>query len=99
MLNEVKISVYEPLYTLTEEEKILNLRRAKGNRAKLRRRKYFVKQRLVGTFLILLSIIIRCTVPFPDVAEGFFYLYFILGTVITLSKSQIFTFKEWEGWR
>lgn len=66
MLKEVKTYGYEPLYTLTEAEKIINLQRARRNRTKTRMRTYFIKQKLCGFLMIILG----CAISVIDNTAG-----------------------------
>lgn len=58
MLKEIKTSCYEPLYTLTNAEKIKELQRVRRTRVKARMRICFAWQRLCGVILIVLGCVI-----------------------------------------
>ena len=55
MLKEIKTSCYEPLYTLTEAEKIIDLQRARAARRKAAQRTYYVIQKICGLIFIVLG--------------------------------------------
>lgn len=66
MLKEIKTSCYEPLYTLTDAEKILELQRMRRRRAKARMGIYFIKQKLCGVIMIVLG----CSIFVIDSTAG-----------------------------
>lgn len=91
MLNEIKTSRYEPLYTLTEAEKIIDLQRAKESRRKSRLRTYFIKQRLCGLVLI----IIGCLIPMVDNTAGMgAIIFWIIGIGLLVARQPVTTYRR-----
>lgn len=66
MLDEVRTSYSEPLYTLTEAEQIIDLQRARSARHKVAMRTYYLVQRACG----LVFVIIGCLLPLFDRTTG-----------------------------
>lgn len=58
MLKEIKTNCYEPFYTLTNTEKIVDLQRTRRTRAKARMRIRFLWQKLCGVFLVVMGCVI-----------------------------------------
>lgn len=56
MLKEIKTSCYEPLYTLTEAEKIIDLQRSRRSKNQKRVSICFFKQRACGALMIVLVV-------------------------------------------
>lgn len=91
MLKEVKIGYYEPLYTLTEAEKIINLRRARRSRQEAGKRVYFIKQRLYG----LIMIIIGCVIPAIDNDAGMAAIVCItIGIGLLITRQTVMMFRR-----
>lgn len=91
MLKEVKTSGYEPLYTITEAEKIIDLRRARESRCKARLRTYFIKQRLCGLILIVLG----CLIPVVDNTAGMgAVLCWVIGIGLLVTRQSVMTFRR-----
>lgn len=89
MLKEIKTSVYEPLYTLTEAEKIIDLQRARKNRTHKRIMIYFIKQKLCGALMIILA----CVIAVIDNTAGMAAIICIvigIGLIITRQMVMIF---------
>ena len=55
MLDEVRTSYSEPLYTLTQAEQIIDLQRARAARRKAAQRTYYVIQKICGLIFIVLG--------------------------------------------
>lgn len=89
MLKGVKTSGYEPLYTLTEAEKIIDLQRARESMRKTRLRTYFIKQRLCGLILIVLG----CLIPLVDNTAGMAaVICFAVGIGLVITKQHVMMF-------
>jgi len=58
MNTQVKINHNEPLYTLSEAQDILSWEQCKRQELYRKKQRYFIKQKLCGITLILLSIMI-----------------------------------------
>lgn len=89
MLKEIKTSVYEPLYRLTEAEKIIDLQRARKNRNRKRARVYFIKQKSCGVLMVTLAYVIAVI----DNTAGMAAIICIvigIGLIITRQKVMMF---------
>ena len=89
MLTEIKTSCYEPLYTLTEAEKIIDLQRARRSRNQKRVIICFIKQRICGVLLIVLG----CVVTVIDNTAGMAAIVCIaigIGLIITRQIVMMF---------
>ena len=86
MLKEIKTSCYEPLYTLTEAEKIIDLQRSKNQK---RVSICFFKQRACGALMIVFG----CVVAVIDNTAGMAAIVCIaigIGLVITRQIVMMF---------
>lgn len=91
MLKEVKTSVHKPLYTLTEAEKIVDLRRARASRRRARLRIYLIKQHLCGLILIVLA----CLIPLVDNTAGMgAILCWVIGIGLLITRQPVMTFRR-----
>ena len=89
MLDEVRTSYSEPLYTLTEAEQIIDLQRARSARRKAAMRTYYFVQRVCG----LLFVIIGCLLPIIDNTTGMESIICVLigvGLIITRQMVMMF---------
>lgn len=90
MLKEIKTSVYEPLYTLAEAEKIIDLQRDRKNRNRKRIRIYFIKQKLCGAFMIALA----CVIAVIDNTAGMDAIICIaIGVGLIISRQMVMMFR------
>lgn len=93
MLNEVKTSRYEPLYTLTEAEKIIDLKRSMRSRLKSNQRTYFFKQRACGVIMIILG----CLMPVIDRESCVPAIVCIaIGLGLLITRQKVMTFWGWD---
>lgn len=91
MINEVKTSRYEPLYTLTEAEKIISLRRTREARRKAQKRADFIWQRICGIILI----IIGCFIPTIDSTAGMgAVLFLVIGISLIITRQMVMMFRR-----
>lgn len=85
MLGQYKISEYEPLYALTEVEKIIDY----NNRSKAKRkaeRAYYMKQKLSGLIMLSIGII----TPFLLDGDATFSLVAVpLGMFLILTRQKV----------
>lgn len=89
MLKEIKTCGYEPLYTLTDTEKIIDLQRANKKRTRKRVRVYFIKQKLCGVLMVTLA----CVIAVIDNTAGMAAIICIVigvGLIITRQKVMMF---------
>lgn len=94
MLNEVKTNGYEPLYTLTEAEKIIDLRRAMRSKLKSDQRTYFIKQRTCGIIMIILG----CLIPAVDCGSWILpsTICIAIGLGLLITRQKVMTFWGWD---
>jgi len=91
MLNEVKTSYYEPLYMLTEAEKIIDLQRARKSRQEASKRMYFIKQRMCGVIMI----IIGCLIPTIDNEAGMAAIVcIVIGIGLIITRQMVMMFRR-----
>ena len=91
MLKEIKTSCYEPLYTLTEAEKIIDLQRARRNRTRTRMRVYFIKQKLCGVIMIVLG----CSIFVIDSTAGMAAIIcIVIGIGLVVTRQMMMTFRR-----
>ena len=91
MLKEIKTSCYEPLYTLTDAEKIIDLQRAVRNRTKTRMRVYFIKQKLCGFLMVILG----CAIPVIDNKAGMAAIVcIVMGIGLMSTRHMVMMFRR-----
>ena len=82
---------YEPLYTLTEAEKIIDLQRARRNRTKTRLRVYFIKQKLCGVIMIVLG----CAISAIDRTAGMAAIVcIVIGMWLVATRHMVMMFRR-----
>ena len=89
MLKEIKTSCYEPLYTLTEAEKIIDLQRSRRSKNQKRVSICFFKRRACGALMIVFG----CVVAVIDNTAGMAAIVCIaigIGLVITRQIVMMF---------
>lgn len=82
----------ENVYTLKEAEHIVKQRQAEKDRESV----YYAKQKLSGSLLVMVAILLFVVEP-----EALIWAVVIgaLGTALIVTRDQVMTFKEWEGWK
>lgn len=91
MLNEIKTSCYEPLYTLTEAEKIIDLQRARRSRNQKRVIICFIKQRTCGALMIVLG----CVVAVIDNTAGMAAIVcIVIGIGLVITRQIVMMFRR-----
>lgn len=91
MLKEIKTSCYEPLYTLTEAEKIIDLQRTRRKRTKARMGIYFIKQKLCGVIMIVLG----CSIFVIDSTAGMAAIIcIVIGIGLVVTRQMMMTFRR-----
>lgn len=91
MLNEIKTSCYEPLYTLTEAEKIIDLQRSRRSKNQRQVSICFIKQRLCGVLLIVLG----CVVAVIDNTAGMAAIVcIVIGIGLVITRQIVMMFRR-----
>lgn len=91
MLKEIKTSCYEPLYTLTEAEKIIDLQRSRRSKNQRQVSICFIKQRLCGVLLIVLG----CVVAVIDNTAGMAAIVcIVIGIGLVITRQIVMMFRR-----
>lgn len=91
MIVQYKTSHYEPLYTLTEAEKIIDCNRNKAVKRDKAERVYYIKQKLCGLVMFAVGI----ASPFLLDGDATFSLIAVpMGIGLIITKQKVMTFLE-----
>lgn len=78
----------EPLYTLSEAEKIIDYRRHKESRKAKQKRLYYIKQKMVGAAMIILSVVMLFFLD-GDITAAI--IPFVLGIGLIITSERVLT--------
>lgn len=91
MIVQYKTSCQEPLYTLTEAEKIIDYNRSKARQKQKAEKLYYIKQRLSGIAMLAIGII----TPFLLDGDATFSLLAVpMGVGLIVTKQKIMMFRR-----
>lgn len=95
MNTQVKINHTEPLYTLSEARDILAWEQCKRKEVQRKKHSCFIKQRVCGIIMILLSMAILFLLHYdivdPD-SGGAFYVCLLIGLWLSFTRQQVMIF-------
>ncbi|MSA02194.1 hypothetical protein GKG47_09095 [Lactonifactor sp. BIOML-A3] len=87
MYTQVKTNYQEPLYTLTEAEKLIDWNRHKATQKHKAKRNYFIKQKLSGVAMLLIGIV--TPILLQDITLSLFAIPF--GIFLMVTKQKVMT--------
>ena len=87
MYTQVKTSYQEPLYTLSEAEKLIDWNRHKTTQKKKIKKRYFIKQKLSGVATLLIGI--ATPILLQDLTLSIFAIPF--GVFLIVTKQKVMT--------